>query len=79
MIAAAVELADRRISANAVNPGPIDTGWMSEDLRASLTKQTPAGRLGAPDDTANLVGFLVSPAGGWITGQLLHSNGGFGV
>ena len=79
VIAAAVELADRGISANAVNPGPIDTGWMSEDLRASLTKQTPAGRLGTPDDTANLVGFLISPAGGWITGQLLHSNGGFGV
>ena len=77
VIAAAIELADRGISANALNPGPIDTGWMDDELRALLTRQTPAGRLGTPQDTANVVGFLLSPAGGWITGQLLHSNGGF--
>lgn len=77
VIAAAIELADRGISANSLNPGPIDTGWMDDELRDLLTQQTPAGRLGTPQDTADLVGFLLSPAGGWITGQLLHSNGGF--
>jgi 3-oxoacyl-[acyl-carrier protein] reductase len=39
--------------------------------------QTPAGRLGTPADTADLVRFLMSDAGGWITGQILCSNGGF--
>lgn len=79
VVAAAVELAGRGISANAINPGPIDTGWMDDKLRTFLTEQTPAGRLGTPQDTANLVGFLLSPPGGWITGQLLRSNGGFAV
>lgn len=77
VVAAAIELAGRGITANAVNPGPIDTGWMNDELREGLVQQTPAGRLGTPQDTANLVGFLLSPAGGWITGQVLHSNGGF--
>lgn len=77
VVAAAVELAGRGISANAINPGPIDTGWMDDKLRTFLTEQTPAGRLGTPQDTAELVGFLLSPAGGWITGQVLQSNGGF--
>lgn len=75
--AAAIELADRGIRANAINPGPIDTGWMTDDIRESGTAQTPLGRLGTPRDTADLVTFLLSPAGGWITGQLLHSSGGF--
>ena len=39
--------------------------------------QTPAGRLGTPADTADLVRFLMSDTGAWITGQVLYSNGGF--
>lgn len=77
VVAAAIELADRGISANAVNPGPIDTGWMDDEVRTALTRRTAAGRLGTPQDTADLVAFLLSPVGGWITGQLLHSDGGF--
>jgi len=77
VIAAAIELADRGISANVVNPGPIDTGWMSGEIAAELSAKTPAGRLGTPRDTAALVAFLLGPDGGWITGQLLHSDGGF--
>lgn len=77
VVAAAVELADRGIRANVVNPGPVDTGWMDEGTRAALTARTPARRLGTPADTADLVVFLLSPAGGWVTGQVLHSNGGF--
>lgn len=75
--AAATELAPLGVSANVINPGPIDTGWMDDGTREAVTQQTPAGRLGTPDDTADLVTFLLSPAGGWITGQLLHSSGGF--
>lgn len=77
VVAAATELADRGISANAVNPGPIDTGWMDDRTRTALARRTPAGRLGTPQDTADLVAFLLSPAGGWVTGQVLRSDGGF--
>ncbi|MEV8239810.1 SDR family oxidoreductase [Microbacterium testaceum] len=77
VIAAAVELADRGIRANVINPGPIDTGWMDDAIRRWTTDATPAGRLGTPDDIADLVRFLLSERGGWITGQLLSSNGGF--
>jgi 3-oxoacyl-[acyl-carrier protein] reductase len=77
VVAAAVELASRGIRANAINPGPIDTGWMTPQVRESCLAQTPAGRPGTPADTADLVRFLMSEAGGWITGQVLYSNGGF--
>lgn len=74
--AAAHELAHLGVTANAVNPGPVDTGWMTDDLRAACADRTPLGRLGTPRDTAHLVDFLCSPQGQWINGQLLYSNGG---
>ena len=77
VIAAAQELADLGVRANVINPGPIDTGWMSEEIRAMGVADTPAGRLGTAQDTAHLVSFLLSERGSWINGQLLHSNGGF--
>jgi len=77
VVAAAVELAGRGIRANVINPGPIDTGWMDSQTRQAGMAQTPAGRLGTPRDTADLVRFLMSDAGGWINGQVLYSNGGF--
>jgi 3-oxoacyl-[acyl-carrier protein] reductase len=77
-LAAAHELAHLGVTANAVNPGPVDTGWMTDGLRQSVLRQAPLGRLGTPQDTAHLVGFLCSPEGGWINGQLLMSNGGLG-
>ncbi|MCB0911796.1 MAG: SDR family oxidoreductase [Propionibacteriaceae bacterium] len=77
VIAAAVELGHRGVRANVINPGPIDTGWMTPELREACIDQTPAGRLGTAKDTTDLVRFLLSDAGGWINGQLLYSNGGF--
>jgi 3-oxoacyl-[acyl-carrier protein] reductase len=76
-IAAAHELAHLGVSANVINPGPIDTGWMDDTTRATCTARTPLGRTGTPADTAHLVEFLCSPRGQWINGQLLKSNGGF--
>jgi 3-oxoacyl-[acyl-carrier protein] reductase len=76
-LAAARELAGLGITANVINPGPVDTGWMSAEVRDSATRQTPLGRLGTPADVARLVDFLCSPQGQWINGQLLYSNGGF--
>jgi 3-oxoacyl-[acyl-carrier protein] reductase len=75
--AAARELGPQRITANLINPGPIDTGWMTTDVRDYLTGRQPLGRLGTPRDIAAVVTFLLSPAGGWINGQLLHVDGGF--
>ncbi|WP_106250174.1 SDR family oxidoreductase [Allonocardiopsis opalescens] len=77
-LAAAHEFAHLGVTANAINPGPVDTGWMTDQVREDCLRATPLGRLGTPRDTAHLVDFLCSPEGGWINGQLLMSNGGFG-
>lgn len=75
-LAASYELAHLGITANAVNPGATDTGWMNEDHRQSARAATPLNRAATAQDAANLIAFLCSEAGGWINGQLLHSNGG---
>lgn len=77
VVAAATEFGSRGVRANLINPGPVDTGWMTPQIRAAGVSQTPAGRLGTPADIASLVRFLLSEGGGWVTGQLLYSNGGF--
>ena len=77
VISAARELGPRGISANVVNPGPIDTGWMDDETRTSLTAAHPLGRLGTPADIAAVVSFLVSPEGRWVSGQLLQTDGAF--
>ncbi|MFF3795860.1 SDR family oxidoreductase [Streptomyces sp. NPDC002134] len=77
-LAAARELAHLGVTCNAINPGPTETGWMTEEQKADLVRHTPLGRLGVPQDCANLVTFLCSAEGGWINGRLLHSDGGLG-
>ena len=77
VISAARELGPRGISANVLNPGPIDTGWMDDATRTELAAMTPLGRLGRPVDVAAVVEFLVSAEGRWISGQLLQSDGAF--
>ncbi len=77
VISAARELGPHGISANVLNPGPVDTGWMDEPLRDALAAEHPLGRLGTPTDIAGVVSFLVSPEGRWVSGQLLQSDGGF--
>ncbi|WP_328601023.1 SDR family oxidoreductase [Actinomadura physcomitrii] len=70
-------LADRGVTVNAVNPGPVDTGWADEELTARVAGALPFGRWGRPDDVARLVRWLVSDEGRWITGQVINSEGGF--
>jgi 3-oxoacyl-[acyl-carrier protein] reductase len=77
VISAARELGHLGISANAVNPGPVDTGWMNDATRQALAADQPLGRLGTPTDVADVVAFLVSGPGRWVSGQLLHVDGGF--
>jgi len=73
------EYANRNVTANAVAPGFIDTAMtqaLTEQVRADLAKQIPLGRLGTSQDVANAVRFLASPSAAYITGQVVHVNGG---
>jgi len=67
----------RGITINAVNPGPTDTGWMDSELRDFIINKTAMGRIGMPIDASRLIGFLASDDAEWITGQIIHSEGGF--
>ena len=73
----AAEVGNKGITVNAVNPGPTDTGWMTEELKREIAPRFPSGRIGQPEDAAKLVAFLVSDEAAWITGQIIHSEGGF--
>ena len=73
------EYANRNVTANAVAPGFIDTAMtqaLTENVRQELAKQIPLGRLGSSEDVANAVRFLASPSAAYITGQVIHVNGG---
>ncbi len=73
------EYASRMITVNAVAPGFIDTAMtqgLSAEIKETLQKQIPLGRLGHPSDIAEAVRFLVSDAASYITGHVLHVNGG---
>jgi len=75
----ALEIASRGITVNAVAPGFIDTDMTSElgeDQRSRLLEAIPLARLGQPEDIAKAVAFLVSDDASYITGQVLHVNGG---
>lgn len=76
-ITLSAELAPLGITVNAVNPGPTDTGWMTEDLKGWLEPRFPFGRVGEPADAAKTISFLASEDAGWLTGQIIHSEGGF--
>ena len=70
------EIAPLGITVNAVDPGITNTGWISPDLKAKWTNEAPMGRIGTPNDVAQLIRFLASAESGWITGQIIHSRGG---
>ena len=73
------ELGSRNITVNCVAPGFIDTDMtraLPEAQRAALLGQIPLGRLGVPEDIAAAVAYLASPAAGYVTGCVLHVNGG---
>ena len=73
------EVALRGVTVNAVAPGFIDTDMtavLSEKVREGFVRQIPLGRMGDPEDVAEAVHWLCSDAAGYITGQVLHVNGG---
>ena len=71
------QLAYRGITVNCVNPGPVDTGYLTGDDHDRVLGMFPFGRWGEPDDPARLIAFLVGDDGRWITGQVISSEGGF--
>jgi 3-oxoacyl-[acyl-carrier protein] reductase len=75
----AKEYASRGITANAVAPGFIATAMtdaLPDNIRSEMLKMIPSGRFGSVDDVAAAVLFLASPEAGYITGQVIHVNGG---
>jgi len=77
--ASAREMAARGITVNAVAPGFIETGMtqkLPEEIRQAMLRQIPLGRFGLPEDVAGVVSFLASEASSYITGQVIHINGG---
>lgn len=76
---AAKELSSRGITVNAVAPGFIDTAMtagLPEKVKEAMLEQIPLRRVGSPEDVAQAVAFLASDAASYITGQVLHVNGG---
>ena len=74
----AKEIGHRQVTVNAISPGVTDTDGliMPEEAVEQLIQQTPLGRLGQPEDIANVVAFLVSDDAHWVTGQNIQVNGG---
>jgi 3-oxoacyl-[acyl-carrier protein] reductase len=73
------EYAKRGITVNTVAPGFIDTSMIADlpqETREEILKRIPLGRLGAAEEAAAAVVFLCSKEAGYITGQVLHVNGG---
>ena len=71
------ELIDAGITVNTVNPGPVDTGYVTEADREATAAMFPQERWGEPDDAARLITWLLTDEARWITGQVINSEGGF--
>ena len=70
-------LAPRDITLNAINPGPVDTGYAGAELLEAVAQKFPRGRWGRPEDIAPVIAWLASPESPWITGQVIDAEGGF--
>jgi 3-oxoacyl-[acyl-carrier protein] reductase len=81
----AVEVARRGVTVNAVAPGPTETEAFeamstgAQALKERLARVSPAGRMGRPEDVAPLIAWLCSEDAGWVTGQLIFSDGGYSL
>jgi 3-oxoacyl-[acyl-carrier protein] reductase len=74
--AAATELGRLGITINVVSPGPIQTGYIPPELEPGIVDTIPLGRLGRPEDVADVIVFLASEQARWLTGQTLYVGGG---
>ena len=74
--AAASELGPYGITVNIVSLGPIQTGWITPEMEQRIALEIPLGRVGQPEDVADVIVFLASEQARWLTGQLLYVGGG---
>jgi len=74
---AAHELGRYGITVNVVAPGPVQTGWLTPDEETEIARKTPLGRVGRPEDIADVVVFLATDEARWLTAQLLYVGGGW--
>ena len=74
--AAAAELGAYGITVNAVSPGAVQTGWLQSDVVEQIENTYALKRVGEPEDIADVIVFLASEQARWITGQVIHVNGG---
>jgi 3-oxoacyl-[acyl-carrier protein] reductase len=74
---AAVTMGKYGITVNIVAPGPIQTGYITPTQEVQIGQDTPLGRVGQPSDVADVILFLASEQGHWLTGQLLYVGGGW--
>ncbi|CAM5631271.1 SDR family oxidoreductase [Streptomyces hirsutus] len=73
----ATTLAEHAVTVNTVNPGPVDTGYLTGDAYDAVAARFPGGRWGMPDDPARLIAWLATDEADWVTGQVIDSEGGF--
>ena len=73
----ATTLAEHAVTVNTVNPGPVDTDYLTGDAYTAVAARFPAGRWGMPDDPARLLAWLATDEAAWVTGQVIDSEGGF--
>jgi len=76
---AAMELGKFGITVNVVSLGPVQTGWITHELEREILPTIPLGRIGMPEDVADVVVFLASEQARWVTGQKIFVGGGHGM
>jgi 3-oxoacyl-[acyl-carrier protein] reductase len=74
---AAAELGKYGITVNIISPGPTQTGYITPENETEISRNTPLGRVGTPDDVAEVIVFFASKQARWLTGQLLYVGGGW--
>jgi len=76
---AAMELGKFGITVNVISLGPVQTGWINDELERQILPTIPVGRIGTPEDVAGVVLFLASEQARWVTGQRIYVGGGHGM
>ena len=76
---AASELGKFGVTVNVVSLGPVQTGWITPELERAVLPTIPLGRIGSPEDVADVIVFLASQQSRWVTGQRIYVGGGHGM